>query len=231
MARRTGLFGTALGILRLVAFVAIVGITALVATLSGAMPSADELRDAGDSLGTLAALVYVPAVAVLNSMFVFLPALVAAAGLLFGTAAGTPLALAGVTLAACTQLALGRYLAGRGVHATLPKRVRRVDDFLDRRGFWAVLYVRLFPFVPFVLVNYGAGVTRLSIWAMAAGTAIGTAPRVWAWVVLGGSIDDLGSPEAKVAVAMLVVIGLTGFLLARRQVARERRRRREAGGA
>ena len=45
---------------------------------------------------------------------------------------------------------------------------------------------------------------------MAAGTAIGAAPRAWAWVVLGGSIDDLGSPEAKAAIAMLVVVGRRG---------------------
>jgi uncharacterized membrane protein YdjX (TVP38/TMEM64 family) len=214
------------GLFRLVAFVATVGLLALVAAVTGNIPTADELRDAGEELGALAGVVYVPAVAVLNSLFVFLPALVAAAGLLFGTALGTVLALAGVTLAACLQLALGRWLAGRHVHLVLPKRVRRIDDFLDRRGFWAVLYVRLAPFVPFVLVNYGAGVTRLRLRSMAAGTAIGAAPRVWAWVALGGSIDDLGSTEAKAAVAMLVFIGVLGFLLARRQVARERAERR-----
>jgi uncharacterized membrane protein YdjX (TVP38/TMEM64 family) len=201
---------------------ATIGFLALVATLTGTIPSAEELRDAGEGLGVLGGFLYVPAVALLNSLFVFLPALVAAGGLLFGTALGTPLALAGVTLAACTQLAVGRRLAGRGVSPVLPKRVRRVDDFLERRGFWAVLYVRLAPLVPFVIVNYSAGLTRLGMGAMAAGTAIGAAPRVWAWVALGGSIDDLGSPEARAAVAMLVVMAVLGLLLARRQVHRER---------
>lgn len=221
-----GVRAHAAGLFRLVAFVSTVALLALVATLTGNVPSTDELRDAGEDLGALGGFVYVPAVAVLNSLFVFLPALVAAGGLLFGTALGTVLALAGVTLAACLQLALGRFLAGRNVHLALPNRVRRVDDFLDRRGFWAVLYVRLAPFVPFVLVNYGAGVTRLRLRSMAAGTAIGAAPRVWAWVALGGTIDDLGSPEAKAALAMLVFIGVLGFFLARRQVAQERAERR-----
>jgi uncharacterized membrane protein YdjX (TVP38/TMEM64 family) len=218
------------GVLRLVAFVATVGLLAIVAALTGAVPSAEELRDVGEDLGVLGGILYVPAVAVLNSLFVFLPALAAAGGLLFGTALGTPLALAGVTLAACTQLVIGRSLARPGAMAALPKRAHRFDDFLDRRGFWAVLYVRLAPFVPFVLVNYSAGVTRLRVRSMAAGTAIGTAPRVWAWVALGGSIDDLGSPEAKAAVAMLFVMAIVGFVLARRQVTRERRRGRQAGG-
>jgi uncharacterized membrane protein YdjX (TVP38/TMEM64 family) len=213
-----------------VAFVATIGFLALVATITGAVPSAEELRDAGDGLGVLAAVLYVPAVALLNSLFVFLPALVATGGLLFGTALGTPLALAGVTLAACTQLAVGRRLAGRGLSSVLPKRVRRIDELLERRGFWAVLYVRIAPLVPFVIVNYSAGLTRLRMGAMAAGTAIGAAPRVWAWVALGGSIDDLGSPEAKAAVAMLVGMGVLGLVLARRQVARERARARKVAG-
>jgi uncharacterized membrane protein YdjX (TVP38/TMEM64 family) len=216
------------GVLRLVAFVATIGLLAIVATLTGTVPSAEELRDVGDDLGVLGGILYVPAVAVLNSLFVFLPALVAAGGLLFGTALGTPLALAGVTLAASTQLVVGRSIARPGAIAALPKRAHRFDEFLDRRGFWAVLYVRLAPFVPFVLVNYSAGVTRLRVRSMAAGTAIGAAPRVWAWVALGGSIDDLGSPEAKAAVAMLVVMGVVGFILARRQIERERGRRPEA---
>jgi uncharacterized membrane protein YdjX (TVP38/TMEM64 family) len=200
----------------------LVGTLVLALVITGSVPTADGIRDVGEDLGALGAVLYVPAVAVLTSLITFVPVFAGAAGLLFGTAAGTPLALAGVTAAACLQMTISRYLAREEVGSMLPKRVKRLDDFIDRRGFWAVLYVRLFPFVPFVPVNYGAGLTRLSVWAMAAGTAIGAAPRVWAWVVLGGSIDDLGSREARAAIAMLVVIGIVGFLLARRQVARER---------
>ena len=57
---------------------------------------------------------------------------------------------------------------------------------------------------------------------MAAGTAVGALPRTFAWVALGGSLDDLGSPEAKVAIALLVVMAVVGALLARRQFAAER---------
>jgi uncharacterized membrane protein YdjX (TVP38/TMEM64 family) len=194
----------------------------LALVITGSVPTADGIRDVGEDLGALGPILYVPAVAVLTSLITFVAVFAGAAGLLFGTAAGTPLAIAGVTSAACLQMTITRYLGREEIGSMLPKRVRRIDDFIDRRGFWAVLYVRLFPFVPFVPVNYGAGLTSLSVWAMAAGTAIGAAPRVWAWVVLGGSIDDLGSRQARIAIAMLVVIGLAGFLLARRQVARER---------
>src|SRR5918997_3184245 len=115
-------------------------------------------------------------------------------------------------------MAVGRYLAGAEVGQILPERVRRIDAFLERRGFWAVLYIRLAPGIPYTVVNYGAGLTKLRFRDMAAGTLIGAAPRTFAYVSLGGSIDDLGSPEAIAAIALLVAIGVVGFFLARREI-------------
>jgi uncharacterized membrane protein YdjX (TVP38/TMEM64 family) len=204
--------------LRVLAFIAVVGGLATFGALSGALPNADEVRDFGESLGWAGFVLWTPVTAVLNSVFVPGPVLAGAAGLLFGTALGTPLAVVAATATACFQMAIGRYLAGGEVGRILPERVRRIDEFLERRGFWAVLYIRLAPGIPYTLVNYGAGLTRLRFRDMAAGTAIGAAPRTFAYVALGGSIDDLGSPEAIVAISLLVVIGLVGLVLGRRAI-------------
>src|SRR3712207_6401455 len=119
-------------------------------------------------------------------------------------------------------MAIGRHLAGAEVGRILPERVRRIDKFLERRGFWAVLYIRLLPGIPYTLVNYGAGLTKLRFRDMWAGSAVGGAPRTFAYVSLGGSIDDLGSPEAIVAISLLVVLALLGLILGRRQYVAER---------
>jgi uncharacterized membrane protein YdjX (TVP38/TMEM64 family) len=180
------------------------------------------VRDFGESLGWAGYVLWIPITAVMNSVFVPGPVLAGAAGLLFGTAAGTPLAIAAATASACLQMTIGRHLAGAEVGEILPERVRRLDGFIERRGFWAVLYVRLAPGVPYTLTNYGAGLTRLRIRDMAAGTLIGGAPRTFAYVALGGSLGDLGSPESIAAIALLVVIGVVGLVLARRQIRTER---------
>jgi uncharacterized membrane protein YdjX (TVP38/TMEM64 family) len=211
-------------VLRLVAFVGVLGALALTAALFGFAPSARELRDFGESLGWAGFLLWTPITAVLNSVFVPGPVLAGAAGLLFGTALGTPLAIVAATATACFQMAIGRFVAGDDVRRHLPERVRRIDGFLERRGFWAVLYIRLAPAIPYTLLNYGAGLTKLRFRDMAGGTAIGGAPRTFAYVALGGSLGDLSSPEAIVAIALLVVIGLVGLVLGRRQVRAERRR-------
>jgi uncharacterized membrane protein YdjX (TVP38/TMEM64 family) len=208
--------------LRLAVFAAIVLALFATATLSGSLPSADEVRDWGEGLGWAGPLVFIPASACALCLFVPGPVLAGGAGLLFGTGAGTPIALAFIVLGAVMQMSISRYLAGDAAAHLLPERVKRFDRFIEERGFWAVFYMRLAPAIPYNLVNYGAGLTSLKARAMAAGTAVGALPRTFAWVALGGSLDDLGSAEAKVAIALLVAMAVFGAVLARRQLVSER---------
>ena len=205
-------------------FIAVLLCLFVAATATGRLPSADRIRDWADGFGAFGPLVYIPFSALLSCLFVPGPVLAGAAGLLFGTALGTGVALTSATLAASAQLLIARYVAGGQIGAMLPERVRRIDDFLERRGFFAVLYVRLAPGIPYTLANYGAGLTRLRLRDMAAGTAVGAIPRTFAYAALGGSLSDLGAPEAKAAIALLVVMAIAGALLARRQLREERRR-------
>ena len=98
-----------------------------------------------------------------------------------------------IVLGAVMQMSISRYLAGDAAAQLLPERVKRFDRFIEERGFWAVFYMRLAPAIPYNLVNYGAGLTSLKVRAMAAGHAVGALPRTFAWVALGGNLDDLGS--------------------------------------
>jgi uncharacterized membrane protein YdjX (TVP38/TMEM64 family) len=208
--------------LRLAAFaVAVVGLF-VAATVSGRLPDADGVRDWTDGFGVAGPLVFVPLGAGLLCLFVPGWVVAGAAGLLFGTGAGTPVALAAIVLGAVMQMSISRYIAGDAARHLLPAPVKRFDHFIEERGFWAVFYMRLAPAVPYNLVSYGAGLTSLKVRAMAAGTAIGAAPRTFAWVALGGNLDDLGAPEAKVAIALLVAMAVVGAVLARRQLASER---------
>ncbi|MGH3995722.1 MAG: TVP38/TMEM64 family protein, partial [Pseudonocardiaceae bacterium] len=94
-----------------------------------------------------------------------------------------------------------------------------VEDFLTRHGAVAVMESRIVPLLPYGLVNYSAGLTRLRFRDMASGTVIGAAPKVFAYTALGGSLDNLDSPEAIVAVALLATLALAGALFVRRQIA------------
>jgi len=96
---------------RIVLYAAAVAVVFGILAVTGNIPSAQEARDFGDSLGPAAPFLYVPLFVLANFLIAWV-ILAGAAGLLFGTAAGTPLALAGVTLAALAQMAVSRRLAG-----------------------------------------------------------------------------------------------------------------------
>jgi uncharacterized membrane protein YdjX (TVP38/TMEM64 family) len=204
--KRLAVYGLALGMI----FVA--------ALLAGAIPSAEEARRFGDDLGPFAGLAYVPLFAIVNFVVAW-GILAGAGGLLFGTLAAWPLALAGVTLAALAQMAVARRLAKDHAGQLLPKRVRGLEEFLQRSGTVAVMESRIVPFLPYGVVNYAAGLTRLGYREMAVGTLIGAAPKVFAYVALGGSITNLHAVEVKVAVALLVILGIVGLVVVRRQMA------------
>ena len=197
------------------AAVSIIAVGTLV--LTGNIPSSGEARDFAEDLGALAVVLYVP-LFVLANFAITWPILAGATGLLFGTAVGTPLALAGVTAASLTQMAIARKLAGEHRGGLLPQRTRRVEQFLTDNGAVAVMESRLVPLLPWGVVNYSGGLTHLSYGAMAFGTVIGGAPKVFAYTALGGSLDDLTSPEALVAAALLVVLALAGAMFVARQL-------------
>jgi uncharacterized membrane protein YdjX (TVP38/TMEM64 family) len=202
----------------------VVGAIFLGMIVTGSVPTPDEVRDYGESLGIAALLAFIPLFALVNFLITW-PILAGAAGLLFGTLAGAPLALAGLTAAALTQMWLARRLAAGHHGNLLPQRTKAIEDFLTRNGALAVMESRILPLLPYGIVNYSAGLTKLRYRDMTLGTLVGAAPKVFAYTALGGSLGDLTSPEAISAVALIIVLGLIGIYIARRQILFERRAR------
>lgn len=207
--------------LRLVVLLLGVGVAAVLVFVSVAR-SPERVRDLVDGHGVLGPALFVVCSALLSCAFFPGPLLAGASGLLFGTALGTPVSIAAGTAAAVLACTLSRHGARPVVEELGGRRIRRWRDWVDRRGFVAVLYARLAPAMPFTAINYAAGLTRLPLGLFAGATAIGIAPRAFAYTALGGSLHDLGRPEAIVALGVLVVMGLAGLGL----VARDRRRYR-----
>jgi uncharacterized membrane protein YdjX (TVP38/TMEM64 family) len=203
---------------RMAIYGAAVGLVFAIALVTGSLPSPEEARDWGEDLGDVAYVAFVPLFVLANFVIAW-PILAGAAGLLFGTAAGTPLALAGLTGAAVAQMFVARRLAAGHHGNLLPERTRGIEDFLTRHGAVAVMESRIVPLLPYGVVNYSAGLTRLRFRDMAVGTFVGAAPKVFAYTALGGSLDNLDSPEAMIAVALLAVLALAGALFVRRQIA------------
>jgi uncharacterized membrane protein YdjX (TVP38/TMEM64 family) len=210
--------GRRLALVRLGGFAALLAAGFGIVALTGSFPTVDEIRDRGDDLGALAVVGWVPAFVLLNFVIAW-PILAGGSGLLFGTALGTPLALAGVVAAALAQMAVTRHLAGEQAGRLLPRRVRALEGFLQRKGAVAVMETRIVPALPYGAVNFAAGLTKLHFRDMGLGTAIGAAPKVFAYTALGGSLSNLNTIEAKVAIGLMIVVAIAGAVLVRRELA------------
>lgn len=139
----------------------------------------------------------------------------AAGGAAFGTALGTVLAVVGATLGAAASFLIGRRLGREQVERIAGRRIGQVDAWLERRGFLAVLYLRLIPAVPFNLLNYAAGVSAVSRRDYLLATVIGIVPGTFAYAALGGSIHDPTSPAFLAAVGLIVVLAVAGPLISK----------------
>jgi uncharacterized membrane protein YdjX (TVP38/TMEM64 family) len=193
----------------LVTFVAVLA-------LSGSL-SAQRVRDWVDGYGAAGPLVFIAVSASLTVVLFPGPVLAGASGLLFGTALGTPVSIASATLGATLAFCVSRWWAHDAIVALAGPRLTALREWVGRRGFLTVLYARIAPGVPYTLVNYAAGLTPIALRAFVAATAIGVAPRAFAYTALGGSLGNLDSPEALAAVGVLVAMAVVGIGLARRE--------------
>jgi uncharacterized membrane protein YdjX (TVP38/TMEM64 family) len=156
------------------------------------------------------------------------PLLAGASGLLFGTALGTPISIVAATTGASLAFVVSRRFGARAVDELSGHRVRVLQDFVAQRGFLSVLYARILPGIPYNVVNYAAGLTRVRLLTFAAATAIGGAPRAFAYTALGGSLSQLDSPAAIAAYTVLLAMAVGGAVVAVRDV-RARRRLSSSG--
>jgi uncharacterized membrane protein YdjX (TVP38/TMEM64 family) len=187
----------------------------VVVAVSGRL-SAERIQHWVDGYGIAGPLVFIAVSAALTPALFPGPLLAGASGLLFGTWLGTPISIIAATLGAVLAFSISRWLAHDAVEALEGRRLARLRAWIGRQGFLAVLYARIVPGVPYSLVNYAAGLSPVALGTFAAATAIGCAPRAFAYTALGGSLGELDSPEAIAAIAVLAVMAVAGAIVARR---------------
>ncbi len=178
--------------------------------------SVEGIRATVDGVGPLAPLAYVLLYTVAAVLLLPGTPFTVTAGVVFGPALGLVVALAGATMGATGSFLVGRAVGRDAVAELAGDRVQRIDQALARRGFVAVLIVRLIPLFPFNVLNLVCGVTALRLRDYVLGTAIGIVPGSALLAVAGGSIDDPTSPVFIGSVTGFIVLAVVTGLIARR---------------
>lgn len=206
--------------LLLLAFVAVMTVVVLLLPI----PPVEELRGMVDSAGLWGPIGFALGYAALTLAPVPKNVLSIAAGVLFGFGAGVVIVYLAAMLGAAAAFWLGRRLGREAVERFTGTRVAKVDEVLRRRGFAAVVGVRLVPVLPFTAINYSAGLTSVGWWPYLLGTALGILPGTFSFLALGAYGFELGW-QAQAAAAGLGVLTIAGAVYA----IRSRSRRKDRG--
>jgi uncharacterized membrane protein YdjX (TVP38/TMEM64 family) len=203
-------------------FLGFLAVTAAVAfvNLRDVPLAPDGLRATVLAWGALAPIAYIAVVAM--RPFVFFPSalLFIVAGLAFGPLLGTLYAVIGGVIAAVATFLLARALGREFVQARMPARLRDVQD--SEWGAGLIFVLLLVPVVPMTAVNYGAGLSRVSLAHYALAVLGGLTPRAFAYCYFGDSLFAVGSAQFVAALAVLVLMVIVPALLRHRWLARWR---------
>ncbi len=138
-----------------------------------------------------------------------------AAGFLFGPTWGTVISSAGSTVGATLAFLTGRSLARNWVADRLGSdaRLRALEQAVARHGMRVVLLARLSPWLPYNLLNYGLGLTRIHLGKYVLASWAGMLPGTVLYASIGSTLHnlaDLASGQSRVTFQgqTLFVLGL-----------------------
>lgn len=147
-----------------------------------------------------------------------------AGGAIFGVVRGMLFNTIGANLGAFGAFLLARYLGRDFVARILKGKAANLDEKIGEHGFGTMLYLRLIPLVPFNALNFGAGISRISLRDYVLGSLIGMLPGTLVYTYFADAlIRGTGAARREaflhflVAAALLVGFTvLTGWIRRRR---------------
>lgn len=108
-----------------------------------------------------------------------------AGGALFGPVWGTFYSLTGATIGATAAFAIARYAASDWVGRRAGGWTRSLIDGVGKEGWRFVAFVRLVPLLPFNLLNYALGLTRIRLAHYVLASYVFMLPGALAYTYLG----------------------------------------------
>jgi uncharacterized membrane protein YdjX (TVP38/TMEM64 family) len=150
-----------------------------------------------------------------------------AGGVLFGPVWGTILNIAGATLGATAAFLVARYVAADWVREKAGVRLERLIKGVDAEGWRFVALTRLVPLIPFNLLNYAFGLTRIPVVSYMLASLVCMVPGTLAYTWLGyAGREAMGGNDAAIRYG-LMGLGLLAAVAFRAAVAAPFQERRE----
>lgn len=114
-----------------------------------------------NTLGLLAPIFFLFIYCLATCLFFPTMILTLAGGAIFGPVIGTIMNLLGATIGAVCAFGISRYLLSSWWQTRDDSRMAKLIHGVEYRGWQFVALLRIVPIIPFNLVNYGLGLTRI----------------------------------------------------------------------
>jgi len=129
-------------------------------------------------------------------------------GMVFGPFWGVVITWIGAMIGAYASFGLtrlyGRPFVARRVNSA---QLEKLDRWVQHQGAISLLLSRFIPLISFNLVNYGAGMTKISWWTFSWTTGIGILPITIIMVSMGNNYNVL--PWWTWLILLITIIGIT----------------------
>jgi uncharacterized membrane protein YdjX (TVP38/TMEM64 family) len=175
--------------------------------------------------GPLGWLLFIGLYALCCLLFIPGSVLTLAAGAVYGFWGGSALVLAGNGVGSVLSLLVTRYFLRDWMARRIAgnSRLQALEKAVAHDDWKLVLLTRLSPIMPFSLINYSLGLTKISAWRFLLATEIGAVPATLIYVYIGtltGSLARIG-PDLRQhrsiewifqGVGLLLAIGVTVYV-------------------
>jgi uncharacterized membrane protein YdjX (TVP38/TMEM64 family) len=135
-----------------------------------------------------------------------------AGGFLFGVIPGICYVITGATLGATLAFLSARYLIGTWVQRTYEMPLRAFNEEIAKHGHRYLFTLRIVPALPFFLVNYLAGLTRISLRLFVIMTLLGMLPGSFVYTFAGHQLERIDRVEDIFSLRLIVAFLLLALL-------------------
>jgi uncharacterized membrane protein YdjX (TVP38/TMEM64 family) len=139
-----------------------------------------------------------------------------AAGASFGLVWGSVLSTFSSALGATVAMLATRYLFRDAVAAKFSSRLQIIDQGIAKDGVYYLISLRLAPIIPFWIVNWIVGVTRMRAWPFFWSSFVGMFAGTAAYVNAGtqlAQVDSFQSIFSPTVIASLVLLAIVPLAL------------------
>lgn len=186
-------------------------------TLANVQKSAAALKSRAEEHYISSVFIFIAVYVVLNLWLPAAAVLTLLAGYIFGTIPAAMYVITAATLGALLGFWLSRHIVGNWIQHKWHRQLVGLNRQIEKQGYIYLVFVRMIPLMPYSVINFLAGLTKVPLRTIAWTTALGSLPGILIFTYAGRqfltiqSVDDVLT--AKTIIALSLLIGFAALVI------------------